>query len=457
MQEQDKELFQDYEIRNWNFSPRLYKIMGAAAVFNLLTILVLGQTNLLTTRGCDSPFVSSICQVIDTVYVGSALLGTDSAFESRDYVKTELEDADITYVDVSGKEPPLQYPTGYFANSATDEFAAMQNPNGDFSNFPITLSGIPGIPINPTINNGTNLMAKPQVTPTPNNKAIIGGIPDSPFSFGTNPVPPPSVKGNIKPSRPFPMRPPKIKAPLPELPKPKGDTIAENTNKTDEKKVDDKQPDLSSSPVDENKLNKKPLEDFVNNSVLPGLAKTENKLDLSKPFLVVMEGTITKDGKLDKDPKKSQFIRREGDEEMVNVAKAAIEAVGDSGMLGYLRDLGVEKVNFTFVQDDKQIYAIITSDQPSEAKAKTVSSGLNFLLTYAKGSDKVEPDVKTLLDSAKVEPKGKSFVLNFAIPKPVAQEIITRKLQEAEAKKKAEQSKPNSTAQSVNTNKQTSK
>ncbi len=456
MQQQDKELFQDYEIRNWNFSPRLYKIMGAAAMFNLLAIFVLGQTNLLTTKGCDSPFISSICQVIDTVYVGSALFGTDSEFVSKDYEKTELADADITYIDVSGQTPPLKYPEGYFALANPDEFAAMQNINNDFSNFQST---IPGFPINPTITNGTKLITHPQVTPTPNNNAIIGGIPDSPFSISPNPVPAPKMKNGIKPSRTFPLRPPKMKNSSPNiLPDVENKTTAENKVKTDEKKVEDKQPDISSLPVDENKLNKKPLEDFVNNDILPGLAKTENKLDLSKPFLVVMEGAITKDGKLDKDPKKSRFIRREGDEEMINVAKAAIEAVGDSGMLGYLRDLGVEKVNFTFVQDDKQIYAIITSDQPSEAKAKAVSSGLNFLLSYAKGSDKVEQDVKTLLDSAKVEPKGKSFVLNFAIPKPIAQEIITRKLQEAEAKKKAEQStKPNSTAQSVNTNQQTSK
>ena len=453
MQEQDKEIFQDYEIKNWDISPRLYKILGAAAAFHLLTLLVLGQTNLLTTKGCDSPFVSTVCQVLDTVYVGSALFGTDTTFDSRDYVKTELEDADITFVDVSGQTPPLKYPEGYFALANPDEFAAMQNANGDFSNFPTT---IPGFPSNPIIGDGTNLLAQPQVTPTPNNNAILGNIPDSPYTGGANPVPPPNMKGGIKPSRTFPQRPPKVKNSPKELPKLEGDTTAEKKDKPEEKKVEEKQPDISSLPVDETKLNKKPLEDFVNNTVLPGLAKTENKLDLSKQFLVVMEGTITKDGKLDKDPKKSRFIRREGDEEMINVAKSAIEAVGDSGMLGYLRDLGVEKVNFTFVQDDKQIYAVISSES-SEAKARTISSGLNFLLTYAKGSDKVETDVKTLLSSAKVEPKGKSFVLNFAIPKPIAQEMITRKLQEAEAKKKAEQTKPNSTAQSVNTNQQTSK
>ncbi len=454
MQQQNKELFQNYEIRNWNFSPRLYKIMGAAAIFNLLTILVLGQTNILTTRGCDTAFVSSICQVIDTVYVGSALFGTDSAFESRNYEKTELEDADITYIDVSGQTPPLQYPEGYFALANPEEFAAMQNATGDFSNFPSTIPGIPGIPTNPTIDNGTNLMNMPQVTPTPNNNAIMGDLPTSEFSISPNPVPAPKMNNGIKSSRTFPRKPPKMKNSSPnKLPNFEDKTTAKNKEKSEEK-TEDKQPDISSLPVDESKLNKKPLEDFVNNSVLPGLAKTENKLDLSKPFLVVMEGAITKDGKLDKDPKKSKFIRREGDEEMIDVAKAAIEAVGDSGMLGYLRDLGVEKVNFTFVQDDKQIYAIISSDQPSEAKARTVSSGLNFLLNFAKGSGKVEEDVKTLLNSAKVEPKGKSFVLNFTIPKLIGQEMINRKLQEAEANKKAEQNKPNSTAQTVNTNQQ---
>ena len=84
MQQQDKELFQDYEIRNWNYSPRLYKILAGAAVFNLLAVFVMGQTDVLTTRGCDSPMVSRVCQVIDTIYVGSMLVGSDSEFVSKD-------------------------------------------------------------------------------------------------------------------------------------------------------------------------------------------------------------------------------------------------------------------------------------------------------------------------------------------------------------------------------------
>ncbi len=117
----------------------------------------------------------------------------------------------------------------------------------------------------------------------------------------------------------------------------------------------------------------------------------------------------------------------------------------------------MEKVQFTLVQNDKEIYAVITSDQKSEARAKTVSSGLNTLISIAKGKV-IEEDVKTLLNSAKVEPKGKNFVLNFAMPKPIVQEMINRKLKEAEAKKKAEENKqPNSTAQSDNTSRKTVK
>jgi hypothetical protein len=222
---------------------------------------------------------------------------------------------------------------------------------------------------------------------------------------------------------------------------------AKNQVTPEEKADETPQPEITSLPVDENKLNKKPLEDF-GDEVLTKLAEKNNQLDLSKNFTVVMNGTITKDGKLDK--KKSGFVKNEGDAEMIDVAKAAIEAIGDSQLLVHLRNLGVEKVQFTLIQDDKQIYAVITSEQPTEARARTVSSGLNTLISGAKLA--VEEDVKTLLDSAKVEPKGKNFIINFAMPKPIAQEMINRKLKEAEAKKKAEENKPNSTAQTNNVN-----
>ncbi|HTK26510.1 MAG TPA: hypothetical protein VL327_08125, partial [Pyrinomonadaceae bacterium] len=92
------DLFNNYEIRNWNYSPRLYKIIAASAAVNLLALLVVAQTSLLTMKGCDSPFVGKVCQVLDTVYVSSLLFGTDREYVDQAYQKTELADADVTFV-----------------------------------------------------------------------------------------------------------------------------------------------------------------------------------------------------------------------------------------------------------------------------------------------------------------------------------------------------------------------
>ncbi len=162
-----------------------------------------------------------------------------------------------------------------------------------------------------------------------------------------------------------------------------------------------------------------------------------------------MTGVLTEDGKLD--PKKSGYVKlkdeEQGDQEMVDIAKDAIEAINNSGLFYYLKTLGVDKVDFTLIQDDKQIYALISSSQKDENKAKTISSGFNNLLSIAKLTVK-EEELKTLLNSAKVEPQGKNFILNFNIEKPIAQKMIEQKLQEAEAKAKEKQ--PNSAAQNTN-------
>ncbi|MCY7377043.1 MAG: hypothetical protein LH472_13875 [Pyrinomonadaceae bacterium] len=459
MQYQEKELFQSYEIKNWNFSPRLYKIFGAAAIFNLFFLFVVVQANVFTTRGCDSPLVGSFCQVLDTIYLGSALLDANGDFVSRDYQKTELADADITFVDVSGATPPLTYPEGYFA-LANPERAMMPMPeiNGNFPMMPPpNMNGFPGIPSNPTTINGNDFLSKPQVTPTPNKNVIAGNLDDSPFTIegtavGENPIPAPNP--TYRP--PVNRRPPfgkvkgknaALKPPMPEI------------EKTAEKKPDENQPPLNTAAVAEFKPNKKPLEDFAAD-IVAKRADKDKKLDLTKSFTVKMVGELDKDGKLD--AKKSRYIKlkpeEQGDEEMVNVAKAAIEAINNGGLFYYLKQLGVDKVEFTLVQDDKQIYAVISSSQKTEERAKTISSGLTGLLAIAKIQVK-EAELKTLIESAKVEPSGKNFVLKFKIDKPVAQEMINRKLQEAEAKKKAEEQsgKPNSTAQTVNTNQQTAK
>src|SRR3982751_5202632 len=88
------DLFYGYEIQPWLTRPQVYKIIGLSAVVNILALLIVAQTPLLTMKGCDSPLVNRVCQVLDTVYIGSVLFGTERDYVDAAYEKTNLADAD---------------------------------------------------------------------------------------------------------------------------------------------------------------------------------------------------------------------------------------------------------------------------------------------------------------------------------------------------------------------------
>jgi len=72
----------EYEVKGWQLGPRIYKILGAAVLANILLIIVFAETPFMTARGCDGPLISRVCQVLDTVEVATALFGTP-----REYVE----------------------------------------------------------------------------------------------------------------------------------------------------------------------------------------------------------------------------------------------------------------------------------------------------------------------------------------------------------------------------------
>src|SRR5687768_16820267 len=180
--------FHNYEIKGWTFTPRLYKIFAASAIFNLLALFTIGEAELLTRRGCESQFVGRVCQVLDTVYVGSILFGTESEFADTDYTKTELQPGEeVIFIHTSGVEPPLSYPEGYFQ---------IANPEQQFAN--VTEPGFlaPGIPANPTIG-GSGLINTPPISPPVNPNPVQGDLPTgSPLGDANdNPTLPRNRKG----------------------------------------------------------------------------------------------------------------------------------------------------------------------------------------------------------------------------------------------------------------------
>ena len=408
---QEGDLFNKYEIKNWEIGPRIYKIFAISALANLLALLFVAQTSLLTMKGCDSPFVGSVCQVLDTIYLGTMLYGTDRQYVDAAYNKTLLSNSDVTFIDVSGVTPPLSYPEGYFQLANPLEYQAKL----DAANNPLDPNSgfyAPGIPVSKPFPSNSLLNTKPHY---PKQKADVvdgplpTGIGDS--SGGTNPTinrRKGSGGGRVVPTT-----------------NPDGTTL--------EKKVD------PSAAVDAVVINREPLKVF-GKGVAEKLDKKE--VDLSSNFEVVAEGVLTKDGKLDTSidkktkEKKSRIVNAQGDQKMVTVVTDAIAAISDSGWLGYLRTVGIVKINFTFTQTDNQLLATITSEQLTPERANTLSSQLSGFMSAASLADragfkKLGDDEKVLLQNAKATSNGKKVVLNFALPKPVAQEMIQRNIQKA--------------------------
>jgi hypothetical protein len=389
-------------------------------------VIVVAQGSLLTMKGCDSPLVGRVCSVLDTVYVGSMLFGTDREYIDAAYDETRIEDSEVTFVDVTGITPPLAYPEGYFQIANPEQFAAEQNMlamNNGTSDF--NLSNLPSQFPMPTT--GGSLLDTPQVLPPDNPNVISGNLPD--FNSGSTSA--------YKP--PKPRRTPKIKTPV-------GQDDIDDNDVAQVKPSPTPTPQVLPTPMSEDDIksipiNKKPLVDFAD--VIA--EKWESKeLDLNQPFTVVMNGVLAADGSLD--PKLSKFdvTKQKGDEKMINVGKAALEALGKSGYLTYLKNLNVDRFNATLVQDENEITVVITSSQKTPEAAKTVASGLGVAISVGKQITEDPSDERTLLNGAKVTSEGKSFTLNFAIPKPIAQEMINRKLKEA-ASKRASQPKPSGT------------
>lgn len=437
---QERELFSNYEIKNWDFTPRIYKILAFSTIINLVALIGIAQTNLLTTKGCDSPLVGKICTVLDTLYVGGTVLTTDAGYVEKPYDDTQLSpDDDVTFINVADK---LYYPEGYFALANPEKFMNSDNSLANTDSTQMA-PGIPN-PSNPTNSgDGTSLFDKPQELPPVNPNIVQGTLPQTPTYNPTVPsVPRPKI---YKPRIP---KNPTLKNESPiTLPNPDNKQTAENEKekKTEEKKPEPNQNNLTSEKVAEIEINKQPLRDLANEIL------ANRDFDINKPFAVAMNGFITKEGKLDKKKSTYDVSKESGDEAMRNVAKSAIEKLGESGYFGYLRALGVEKISFNLVQDGEKISVVLTSDQPSEERAKTVASGLNSSISIGKMT--AGEDEKKLLNGAVVTAKGKTFILNFVIPKDVAQEMINRKLDEERRKREEEKNKkPNSTAQIVDRN-----
>lgn len=439
----EPELFEQYEIKNWNFSPRLYKIMAASMIFNIFALVVFAQTNLLTRKGCESPFVGRVCDVIDAVYVGKVLLGTDTEYVSKAYEKTELEDVDITYVDVSGQAPPLNYPEGYFAlanpESVLPDVIDTSTPQG-FVMPPTGSTQIPGIPNSNPIANGADLMNSTPNLPPPIKNPIIGGkLPTSPLGNGNNPIGP---NAKIKtPKNRFPKIPQGSPNELPSL----GETADKDGKKPDEKQAAG-QKDIKSEKVEnDGKFNKQPLEDFGKTY---GKKILDKEVDVNAPFTIEVTAKLDDKGKF-VNPK---VVTKDGsDPKMTEVAKAAIAAFSDTNLLKPLYELGARDVVITFAQDKDNLQAIIKTSAKTPNAAKSLQSRLNLIIQGATAFMNKDSDEAKLMSQAELATEKEFLIINFLISNEEKTQLIEKNLKSLEKKLKENQNNGLATNKTTNT------
>ena len=422
-----QELFKNYEITGWQISPRTYKFLGIAAALNLLAFVIVGQFNLLQTKACDSPYIGKVCEVLDVVALGSTLAGTDTGFADKDYEPTKIEEGDITYIDVSGQEPPFTYPAGYFAvANPPDELAGLSgldnfpNNNGIFNSSPSSLG-----------------LDTPQVLPTPNDKVANQPLPDSPFDFGGKFKNPP-VKNRI-PSYKSPRlakRPPIRNNSPSRLPALTGDDAVANSNSANSNPSNTiaqngtKSNSNGSSPdADKRDLfNQKPLKDFGDKW---GDSILKKDVDINAPFTIEVIGKLDETGKIINAQMKT---KPDSDPKMSEVAKEAIAAFIDSELLRTLYNAGGRDIKITFSQDKDNLQAIIQTQAKDESVAKSMYNFVNLALGFVKMTKKDSDEAK-LMEKTQLATDGKNFTINFLISNDEKTQLIEKSLRSLAEKK----------------------
>ena len=175
----------------------------------------------------------------------------------------------------------------------------------------------------------------------------------------------------------------------------------------------------------ENEINKKPLKDFA---AYANDLKNQGKIDLNKPFEIVIEGKLDEKGKL----KDLTFKKTEGDENLVDLFSKLVAALNDSGFLTYLQPISKDNPNatvkITVKQGEQEVLASVESEASSPERAESLAKALNNLLYFGAGS-RAGKDEEVIMKNTNATPDGKKVVVNFSMPRQSVVDMIKKQLE----------------------------
>jgi hypothetical protein len=181
----------------------------------------------------------------------------------------------------------------------------------------------------------------------------------------------------------------------------------------------------------ENDINTLPLKDWLARA---NALRDKGQLDLSSEIEITIAATLNTDCKLT-DP---NVIQKSGDSRLIDVAKDMVSAIGDSGMLSFLRDprkvsdpsklsCDAMPLQVTIKLDQSEIAARVESQADSPERAVQMAKGYNTLLAVGEFAKRGH-DEEILYRNTKVTSEGKQILVNFSMPRPTASEMLKKQL-----------------------------
>ncbi len=362
------ELFKGFEV---NWEPRglsVMKLVAWSVLVHVLSIAILMHV----------PAVRNVLSIAGLV--------ADTTFVDKDYERTQIGD-DVQFVQLSNAK--FRYPDGYWA-----------------------MDGQPG------------LVMPPPVLPPPPSQIIVQSQPTGPVQAPTPALPvasaTPAPLVAISPTPSATGTPTQAVAQANASPSPSGDAKTDKAQTELDKVAKDNNLTLPK----EGEINKKALKDFA---AYANDLKNQGKLDLNKPFEIVIEAELDGQGKL-KDPK---FTKKEGDPNLVDLFGRMVGALNDSGFLVYLKPIDNDnpgtKVVFTIKQGETEVLASVESEVSSDNSARLLAKGFNAALVIGAES-RAGKDEEVLLRNTSAEPNGKKIIFNFTMPRQAMVDFIKKQL-----------------------------
>jgi hypothetical protein len=365
------ELFTDFEVNRDPRWPVVLRLLGGSLAAHLLLVIC----------------VLYIPGVRDAFNI--ATLIADTSFVDKPYDKTEIGD-DVQLVQLSSNK--FRYPDGYFA---LESQVGMLPPPAPIPAPPVFTTASPA---------GASQAAPTPVTlpsPSPSATPLASPVPSQTIA-----------QANASPT---------------QGQQPAVDQKAGEHKLTPEQAQTELEKTAAQNNIElpkEGEINKKALKDFA---TFANDLKQKGKLDLDKPFEIVVEAELDLNGKL----KNAKFTKKAGDPNLVALFGQMISALNDSGFLIYLKPLDKDnpgsKVVFTVKQGETEVLATVESEASSDDSARVLAKGFNAALVIGAES-RAGKDEEVLLRNTSAEPVGKKIIFNFTMPRQAVVDLIKKQL-----------------------------